>query len=405
MIISVMCYNFLMNLVERGNNVLSNVLGHYTQLEVVSGKGAYLIGADGRKYLDFASGIAVTNTGHHQPKIIKAAKAQLDKIIHNCAGVTYNETNIACAEKIQSIVPIKESRIFFTQSGSESVEGALKAAKFASQKDGIIALKNGFHGRTMGALSVTSSKEHYSSGYGKLVPNTYFADHNMESIKELNNGKIAAVITELVQGEAGYIAHDKKFIQELAAYCKKEKIFLIIDEVQSGFGRTGKMFASQWYEIEPDIMCLAKGIAAGLPLGAVVMKKEISDKWETSKHGGTYTGNLVSCAAAIANIELIKQELPKMEKKIEFFKKNIDKLIKDYPNVFKKRSGLGFMIGLHCKNKETTGFIGKLALEKGLLLINCGPNGDCIRLAPPITVSTKEIKQALAIIEKICQEI
>ncbi len=400
-----MCYNSSMELANRGNNVISKVLGHYTQLEVVKGSGSYLFAKNGKKYLDFASGIAVTNTGHCHPAVVKAAEKQLKKLIHNCAGVTYNETNIACAEKIQSIVPIKNSRIFFTQSGSEAVEGALKAAKYTSKKDGIIALKKGFHGRTMGAMSITTSKDYYSQGYGALMPNTFIADHSLAAIDKLNNGKIAAIITEPVQGEAGYVAHDKKFLQELRQYCTEKNIYLIFDEVQSGFGRTGKMFASDWYNVEPDIMSLAKGIASGFPLGAVVMKQEISDQWDTSKHGGTYTGNLVSCAAAIATIDIIKKELPKMAKKTELFTKTIDQLIAKYPNALKKQTGLGFMIGLQCKSKETTSYIMKLALEKGLLLINCGPDGDILRLVPPLTISLADLKKGLDIIGACCESI
>lgn len=394
-----------MELSQRGNNVISQVLGHYTQLEVVKGSGAYLFDKNGKKYLDFASGIAVTSTGHCHPAVVAAAEKQLKKIIHNCAGVTYNETNISCAEKIQSVVPIKNSRIFFTQSGSEAIEGALKAAKYVSQRDGIIALKRGFHGRTMGAMSITSSKPYYSEGYGELMPNSYIADHFIAAIDKLNNGQIAAIITEPVQGEAGYVAHNKKFIQDLRKYCTEKNIYLIFDEVQSGFGRTGKMFASEWYGVEPDIMALAKGIASGFPLGAVVMKQEISDKWDTSKHGGTYTGNLVSCAAAIATIDIIKKELPKMAKKTALFTDTLASLVIKYPNILKKQTGLGFMIGLQCKNKDTASYIMKIALEKGLLLINCGPKGDTLRLVPPITISIAELKKGLDIITSCCESI
>ncbi len=380
-----------MNLKERADKVLSGVLGHFTDLEIESGDGSYLYGKDGKKYLDFASGIAVTNTGHCHPLVTKFAKTQLRKIIHNCAGVTYDETNITFAEKLQEVVPIKDSRIFLCQSGSEAIEGCLKAAKYVSGKSGVIALQGGFHGRTMGALSITTSKQLYRDGYGELMPNTFIAEHNIDSIKKLNNGNIAALVLELVQGEGGYVAFDKKYVQEIRDFCTANKIFLVIDEVQSGFGRTGKMFACEWYELEPDLLALAKGIASGLPLGAVVMQKNISEKWKTSTHGGTFTGNLVSCAAGLATIKVIQEELPAMPKKITTLEKILDRLIKKYPAVLIKRTGLGFMIGLECKDAETVKKIRQQCLQKGLLMINCGPDANVIRLAPPVTIAPKEL--------------
>lgn len=390
-----------MNLKEKAEGILAKVLAHFTDLEVVKGKGSYLYGADGKKYLDFASGIAVTNTGHCHPQIVTAAVAQTKKLIHNCAGVTYNPTNIKFADELKKIVPIRDARIFLGQSGSEAIEGCLKAAKYASKKSGIIALKTGFHGRTMGALSVTTSKNMYREGYGELMPNTFIAEHNLDAIKSLNNGNIAAIIFELVQGEGGYVALDKNFVQEIRKYCTDNKIYLIIDEVQSGFGRTGKMFACEWYDLEPDLIALAKGIASGFPLGAVVMKKEIADLWQTSAHGGTFTGNLVSCAAGIATIKILRKEMAKMTIKTKQLIKGLDQLIKKYPKIFVGRSGLGFMIGFQVRNAETNKNIRNKALEAGLLLISCGPDGDKIRLAPPVTVSLAEINKALKILDQV----
>lgn len=388
-----------MNLKERSDQVLSRVLSHFTDLEVIKGKGSYLYGSDGKKYLDFASGIAVTGTGHCHPQIVKAATAQLKNLIHNCAGVTYHRANVEFAEALQRIVPIKDARIFLCQSGSEAVEGCLKAAKYVSKKSGIIALKQGFHGRTMGALSVTSSKQLYRDGYGDLMPNTFFAEHDLASVKKLNNGNIAAVILELVQGEAGYTAFDKKFVQDLRKYCTENKIFMIIDEVQSGFARTGKMFACEWYDLEPDLMSMSKGIASGLPLGAVVMKKEISDSWHTSAHGGTFTGNLVACAAGTATIDVLQKELPKMPAKIAKLAAGLDELIKKHPQTYVNRTGIGFMIGFGCKDGETVKKVRANALADGLLLISSGPHGEKLRLAPPITISLKEIEEGLKILD------
>ncbi|MDR1997312.1 MAG: aminotransferase class III-fold pyridoxal phosphate-dependent enzyme [Candidatus Margulisbacteria bacterium] len=394
-----------MNLVERSDRVLSRVLSHFTELEIERGSGSYLYGLDGKAYLDFASGIAVTGTGHCHPEVVRAAMEQLKKLIHNCAGVTYASANIELAEKLQKIVPIKDARFFLTQSGSEAVEGALKAAKYVSGKSGIIALQGGFHGRTMGALSVTTSKKSYTDGYGELLPHTFIAAPDLDSVAKLNNGNIAAVITELVRGEGGYSALDREFIRQLRAYCSEKNIYLIIDEVQSGFGRTGKMFAAEWFDLEPDIMSLAKGIASGFPLGAVVLKKAISDAWKPSAHGGTYTGNPVACAAGVATLDILTGELPRMPAKIKAVEEACDRLIAKYPRVFIRRQGLGYMIGLVCASGGICGALRQAALAQGLLLISSGSGGEVVRLAYPVTASIPELEKGFALLDRAAGEL
>jgi 4-aminobutyrate aminotransferase len=392
-----------MNLVERSDKVLSRVLAHFTELEIERGAGAYLYGLDGRAYLDFASGIAVTATGHCHPEVVHAAVEQTRKIIHNCAGVTYLAANIELAEKLQKIVPVKDARFFLTQSGSEAVEGALKAAKYVSGKSGVITLQGEFHGRTMGALSVTA-KESYRAGYGELLPNSFIAAPELDAVAKLNNGNIAAVIVELVKGEGGYAARDKNFIRELREYCAQNKIYFIVDEVQSGFGRTGKMFACEWYDLEPDIMALAKGIASGFPLGAVVLKKEISDAWRTSAHGGTYTGNPVACAAGSATVDILRREMPRMPAKIKTVEEACDKLLAKYPQIFVKRQGLGYMIGLVCVSGAVCAELRRRALTNGLLLISSGADGEVVRLAYPVTATIPELEKGFAIIAQTAGE-
>jgi 4-aminobutyrate aminotransferase len=388
-----------MNLKERADKLLSKVQAHYyPDLEVKSGKGSYVYGLDGRKILDFSCGVAVTSTGHCHPKVVAAIAKQAKNMIHNCIAISYHPTAIEYMEALQKVVPIKDARFFLCQSGSEAIEGALKVAKYVSGKSGIIALKGGFHGRTIGALSITSSKKLFQEGYGDLVPNSFFADYSIESIAAANNGNIAAVITELVRGEGGYAPHEIKFIQDLRKYCTQNNIFLIIDEVQTGFLRTGKMFASEWYRIEPDIMAISKAIASGLPLGAVVMKKEISDKWSTSAHGGTFLGNLIACAAGSATLDVLASELPKMPKKIDILHKEIDKLITAFPKIFISRQGVGFMQGLVCADGQTCGKLRTKALQLGLLLLNSGANGEVIRLVPPVTISAADLRKGFKIL-------
>ncbi|MDR1323081.1 MAG: aminotransferase class III-fold pyridoxal phosphate-dependent enzyme [Candidatus Margulisbacteria bacterium] len=392
-----------MNLVERSDKVLSRVLSHFTELEIDHGAGAYLYGLDGKAYLDFASGIAVTATGHCHPEVVRAALEQTKKIIHNCAGVTYISANIELAEKLQKIVPIKDARFFLTQSGSEAVEGALKAAKYVSGKSGVITLQGEFHGRTMGALSVTAKKA-YRDGYGELMPNSFIAEADLDAVAKLNDGNIAAVIIELVKGEGGYAARDRDFVQKLREYCARNKIYFIIDEVQSGFGRTGKMFACEWYGIEPDIMALAKGIASGFPLGAVVLRKEISDAWKTSAHGGTYTGNPVACAAGSATVDILLREMPRMPAKIKTVEEACDKLSAQYPRIFVKRQGLGYMLGLVCVSGAVCTELRKRALANGLLLISSGAAGEVVRLAYPVTATIAELEKGFALIAQTAGE-
>ncbi|MDR1113815.1 MAG: aminotransferase class III-fold pyridoxal phosphate-dependent enzyme [Candidatus Margulisbacteria bacterium] len=392
-----------MNLVERSDKVLSRVLSHFTELEIDHGAGAYLYGLDGKVYLDFASGIAVTATGHCHPEVVRAALEQTRKIIHNCAGVTYISANIELAEKLQKIVPIKDARFFLTQSGSEAVEGALKAAKYVSGKNGVITLQGEFHGRTMGALSVTAKKA-YRDGYGELMPNSFIAEADLDAVAGLNDDNIAAVIIELVKGEGGYAARDRDFVQKLREYCAQNKIYFIVDEVQSGFGRTGKMFACEWYGIEPDIMALAKGIASGFPLGAVVMRKEISDAWKTSAHGGTYTGNPVACAAGSATVDILQREMPRMPAKIKTVEEACDKLLAKYPRIFAQRQGLGYMLGLVCVSGAVCAELRKRALANGLLLISSGATGEVVRLAYPVTATIAELEKGFALIAQTAGE-
>lgn len=385
------------NFVKRADKTLSPVLGHYTSLEVIKGRDSYLFTSTGRKILDFASGIAVTNTGHCHPAVVKAIKNQSEKLIHNCAGVTYAEPIISYAEKLKKVIPIKDARFFFNQSGSEAVEAAIKAAKYTTGRPIILALENGFHGRTYAAMSATSSNPKYSRGYGKLVPDIKIVKRKMKAIKRYLPNKVAGVITELVMGEAGYIAEQKSFISELAEYCSKNGILLIIDEVQSGFGRTGKMFACEWYGIKPDIITLAKAMASGLPMGAVAMTRKVSDGWDTSAHGGTFGGNPVVAAAAEATLSIINQEIPKMAKKIEIIEEYNWKIGEAGYRV----SGLGFMRGIQLRSAMQFQEVQNKALKKGLLLISNGKSGDVIRLAPPVTIKSSDLKKGLQIITDI----
>lgn len=394
------------SLESRASKVLSPALSHYTSLEIEKGRGAYLISNDGKKYLDFACGIAVTNLGHCHPKVVAAAVKQVENLIHAGAGIVYYEANVLLAEKLSKICPAGLNMSFFCQSGTEAVEGAIKLAKYVKNKPGIIAFEGGFHGRTLGALSLTTSKKKYRDRYEPLLPNVFIAPYSKENSlseveKIIGSNQIAGVIVEPIQGEGGYIVPSKEFLSGLRNLCNKYEVFLIFDEVQTGLGRTGKMFASEVFGTYPDIMTLAKGLASGFPIGAVVAKNSIMKQWSPGAHGGTMSGNPVSCAAALATIDVIeKEKLPEYAQKMgAYLRAKLDKLKKSYPSIIDIR-GLGLMIGVEFKDSAAAKQIMESCLKGGLILISCGTCDQVIRFIPPLIITKEQIDTAVNIFEE-----
>jgi 4-aminobutyrate aminotransferase len=388
---------------DRAKKVLSPVLGRYfPDFEVEKGKGCHLYGTDGRKYLDFSAGIAVCSTGHAHPHVVAAAQKQIKKLIHICIGIAYYEPYVALAEKLSKIVPIKNAQFFFCQSGSEAVEAAIKLAKYASKKPGLVAIRGGFHGRTLGALSLTTSKMKYREGYEPLVPKVYIAKQDLPALENIFKAKdTAAVIVEPIWGEGGYVVMPAKFMRGLRKLCDKYNVLLIFDEVQTGMGRTGKWFAAQHFGVRPDILCMAKGIASGFPLGAIAASDKIMKKWSPGAHGGTFGGNPVCCAGAIATLEVIQKEklLQNASKLGAYLKNELTKLQGSYP-IIKEVRGLGLMIGVDFKDSAVTKKIMNLCLQNGLVLISTGADGTVIRFVPPLIVKKGQIDQALQIFEE-----
>jgi 4-aminobutyrate aminotransferase len=393
---------------QRGKKVLSPVLGRYfPEFEIKRGKGCYLFGTDGKKYLDFSAGIAVCATGHAHPKVVAAAQNQLKNLIHICIGVANYDSYITLAEKLAKIVPIKNAQFFFCQSGSEATEAAIKLAKYVTKKPGIVAIKGAFHGRTMGGLSCTTSKMKYRHGYEPLLPRVYIAQPNLKSIEKfLKDKNIAAVIFEPILGEGGYIVYPKEFIRGIRKLCNKYKVLMIADEIQSGFGRTGKWFAMEHAGVKPDILCMAKGIASGFPLGGIAAPAKIMAKWSPGAHGGTYGGNPVCCAAAIATVDVIKKEelLTNATRLGSYLKQKVLELKEKYP-IIKDVRGMGLMIGVDFKDAAIVSSIMNYCLKNGLVLISTGGGGTVIRLIPPLIVKKKEIDQALKILEKALKNV
>jgi len=390
------------NLKERGLKVLSPVLGKYfDDFEVAGGKGAYLIGLDGKKYLDFATGIACCVTGHCHPKIVAAIKKQTEKLLHACIGIAYYEPYVKLAEELQKIAPMKNAQAFFCQSGTEAAEAALKLVKYVTKRPGIIAFQGGFHGRTLGALSVTSSKMKYREGYEPLLPEVYIAPFDLRVVEGLmKTKKVAGVMVEPILGEGGYLEVKKEFLKGLRKLCDKYKVLLIFDEVQTGVGHTGKWFACEHAGVSPDVVTIAKGIASGLPLGACLAKAEIMAKWSPGAHGSTFGGNPVCCAAAIATIQTIKNEkmLANTAKYGKYLIDGLKKLQKKFA-IIKDVRGLGLMLGVDFGSSEIVKKIINFCLQKKLVLISTGGDGTVIRFIPPLNVNKKQIDQALSIFE------
>jgi len=389
------------NLKKRAQAAVSPVLGMYfNDFEVARGRGTQLVDLQGNKYLDFATGIACTVTGHCHPKVVAAIKKQAEKLLHTCIGVAYYAPYVELAEELRTIVPLKNVQAFFCQSGAEAVEASLKLAKYATKKPGIIAFQGGFHGRTLGALSVTTSKMKYRDGYEPLLPEIYIAPLDLNVVAGLiETHEIGGMIIEPMLGEGGYVEIGQDFLKGLRQLCDENGVLLIFDEVQTGMGHTGKWFACEHAGVVPDVMAISKGIASGLPLGACVANAEVMAKWSPGAHGGTFGGNPVCCAAGVATIKAIKQEkmLANAAKLGAYLKGRLVELKEKYPQLIKDVRGRGLMIGVDFGASEPVRKIINFCLSKKLVLISTGADGTVIRFIPALNVKKTEIDGALKI--------
>jgi 4-aminobutyrate aminotransferase len=413
---------------------LSQVLYRYTPLVIDHAQGSYLYTVDGRRILDFASGIAVTNLGHGHPEVIKAAHEQLDKLVH-ISVVAHHQPAIQLAERIAALAPGKLDKVFFANSGAEAVEGAIKLARYVTGRPALIAFQGAFHGRTYGALSLTASKGYYRERYEPLLPAVYHApypyayrnptgpgeaatlDYVFNAIDEMLDSRVpprnvAAFIVEPVLGEGGYVVPPAAFMPRLRALCDQHGILLIADEVQSGYGRTGRMFASEHTKVVPDIMTLAKSIASGLPLSAIVASSKLMDQWEPAAHGSTFGGNPVSCAAGLATLDVFEREgilKNSVEKGAELIRRLRD-LQQRMPAIGDVR-GLGLMIGVELVKKDGTPDtdlqkqIRKVCLDSGMVVLSCGPHDNVLRLVPPLNLSQAELDEGWEILNGAFQEV
>ncbi|HPP64396.1 MAG TPA: acetyl ornithine aminotransferase family protein, partial [Anaerolineales bacterium] len=412
-------------LVKRDSAVISPSYPRDYPFVMDHGKGSEVWDVDGNRFLDFMAGIAVASTGHAHPKVVKAIQQQVEKFIHISSDF-YHEGWIKLAEKFAEIAPFDDYGVsFMTNSGTEAVETAIKLARYHTGRSNFIGFTGGFHGRTMGAVTFTASKPKYHKGFYPLMngvlhapfPDLYrpvlerrkgedYGETVVRYIQEqildhiLPPEEVAGILVEPIQGEGGYVVPPPGFFPALRELCDKYDILLIADEVQSGMGRTGKWWAIEHFDTEPDIVTSAKGIASGMPLGACIARRDIMD-WERGAHGNTYGGNPISCAASLATIELIEKEY--MKNAAEVGQYTLDALAEiqaRHPSIGDVR-GLGLMIGVEfVLNRETRepaekiqSRVVNLAFERGLLLLGCSKS--VIRIAPPLSISQSEVNEGL----------
>jgi 4-aminobutyrate aminotransferase len=411
---------------------LTPVLGRYFERSWARGEGHYLFDTDGRAYLDFANGIAVSVLGHAHPAVTAAIHAQVDRLMAPCAAMGYAETTVRHARLLAEFLPAPLDTLFFLNSGSEAIEAALKLARRVTGRPGIIAFRGGFHGRTFGAASVTTSNINYRQGYEPLLPAVYLSpfpsvyrdfagdeeravEESLDRLRDLLEttiapSTVAAMILEPVQGEGGYIPAPPAFLRALRAICDEQGILLIADEVQAGFGRTGKMWSFEHAGIVPDVVCMAKAIANGLPLSAIASSRALQERWGKSAHGTTYGGNPVCCAAGIAVLETIRAErlVENSAARGAELIAGLRSIALDDPRIGDVR-GLGLMIGVEfVRDRATREPDGPLCesviqgcADEGLLLISCGVQHNVIRWIAPLNVAAAEIDEALGIFRRV----
>jgi 4-aminobutyrate aminotransferase len=407
---------------------LSPVLGRYFERTWSHGVGHRLYDTTGKAYLDFANGIAVTALGHAHPRVTAAIHAQVDRLLGPISVLGYTEPVSRLASELDAMFPDPLDSVLFLNSGSEAIEGALKLARRVTGRPGIIAFRHGFHGRTFGAMSITSSSLNYRTGYEPLMSGVYltafpaaYRDFGgdeaqatamaMDQLRELTStaippSAVAAVVIEPVQGEGGYTPAPVEFLRELRDFCDRHGILLIVDEVQSGFGRTGRMWAFEHAGIVPDVVCMAKAIANGLPLSAVISSRELQERWGRGAHGTTYGGNPVACAAGLAVLETIKDEglVANAAARGAELVAGLQAIAAEDDRIGDIR-GLGLMVGVEFVRDRVTrepdatlpDRLIEACADAGLLVLTCGSSHQVVRWVPPLNVDAAEISEGVEI--------
>jgi 4-aminobutyrate aminotransferase/(S)-3-amino-2-methylpropionate transaminase len=402
---------------------ISDGVGSTTTTFIESARGAILRDVEGREYIDFAGGIGVMNVGHCHPKVVAAIQEQAEKLTHTCFMVNPYESAVKLAEKLCRIAPgDTPKKTAFLNCGAEAVENAVKIARYYTKRPAIIVFENAYHGRTLLTMTMTSKVKPYKFGFGPFAPEVYRMPFGNEVgpeklydffVKNVNPEAVAAVVAEPVQGEGGFIAPPPGYFQGLTKICRDNGILFIADEIQSGMGRTGKMFAIEHWGVEPDMITVAKSLAGGMPLAAVVGKQGIMDAVHSWGLGGTYGGNPVACAAGLAVMEVFEEE-KMLEKSVtlgEKLKARFETWQKKFDIIGEIR-GLGAMLGLELVKGEKRGpaaneakQLASYCLEKGLVILVCGSYSNVIRILAPFVITDEQLEKGLAIMEKGFREI
>ena len=404
---------------------LCPIVSRYTYIEVDRGEGPYLYSTDGRRYLDFSTGIGVLNTGHCHPKVVAAAQAQVAKLIHGQANIVYHKPVLELVQRLQQILPPHLDGFFFTNSGAEAIEAALKLSRHATGRTNTVVFQGGYHGRTIGSVSLTTSNPIYHYKYQPLMsgvyvapfPNAYYygwSEEETESfcLKQLRHllasqtapDETAAMFMEPVLGEGGYVVPTPGFLAGVQKVCREHGILLVVDEVQSGFGRTGKWFGYQHFGVEPDIVVMAKGLASGFPLSGIAARSELMQHSPAGSQGGTYGGNAVACAAAVATLQVLEEEglIENSAKMGAKLMARLRALQEEYPVIGDVR-GLGLMVGVEFTAADgepdpvTAKAVIQKCLDRRLVLLPCGTYGNVIRWIPPLLIDDSHLDEALSI--------
>ncbi len=411
------------DLIRRFEDVIAPVIAFDTELEIVEAEGIWLTDAEGERFMDFTCGIAVTNLGHRHPHVVAAVEEQLRRVWH-AGGVFRYESMVRAGEALREVAPEGIDMFFFMNSGAEAVEASVKLARKTSGRQGVIVFRGGFHGRTMGSVTYTTSKSKYRQGYHPLVPSVFVTpfphpfhwgmtedeavDLCIDELgrmfrHEVTPGEVAAFLVEPLQGEGGYYPAGARFLGHLRELADEHGILLVVDEVQTGFGRTGDWFTAQVYGVRPDVLVMGKAIASGLPISAVGAARELLEQWPPGSHGTTFGGNPVAAAAAAATIQATKDVLPGVSALSEQAFSRLRELKDRYSTVGDVR-GLGLMIGVELvdgagqPSADAFGHVQRYARGAGLLILPCGPDGNIIRFIPPLITEPDELDRGIDIL-------
>jgi 4-aminobutyrate aminotransferase len=395
--------------VARDAAVTSPSMGRVYPLVPARAAGLVIEDVDGNRFLDFNAGIAVTSTGHCHPHVVAAIERQARTLLHYCSSDFYPPVYAELCERLVAHAPMPDTKVFLTNSGTEAVEASIKLARHTTGRQDVIAFHGAFHGRSLGSLSLTASKARYRAGFGPLLPGVHHAPYGIEGYIEdvlfrhlVTPEEVAAIIVEPIQGEGGYVVPPAGWLASLRDLCTRHGIVLVADEIQSGIGRTGRLWAVEHEGVEPDVLLSGKGIASGMPLGALIARDDLM-RWGPGTHGSTYGGNPVACAAAIATLDLVEGGLVQNAASVgELLRARTRAAAAGEPLLTDVR-GRGLMIGVDFPDHDTAAAVEQACFRRGLLVLTCGERA--VRLAPALTVTEAQAGTALEVLLDACAEV